>query len=200
MSPLQDRLTLHATILSILIVAIWVPEILDQLLLRGWLNRFGIRPRTQAGLLGILVAPFLHGTWSHLVANTPPLIVLGWLVMVQDVRDFWIVTGVVVVVSGLGVWLLGASNSIHIGASGVIFGYLGFLLLRSYFDRNAISATISVLVALLYGNLIWGFLPGRRGVSWLGHLFGFLGGVLASRYLPELRQGWEWLGKVLTQA
>lgn len=182
----QDVST-QATILGGLLALIWALEIIDQLLLRGWLNRFGIIPRRQIGLRGILFAPLLHGTWSHLAANTVPFVVLGWFVMLGGVDEFLIVTGVVWLVSGLGAWLFGAPNSLHIGASGVIFGYLGFLLLRSYFEQNALSAALSIAVALLYGPLIWGVLPLRRGVSWQGHLFGLIGGVLAARYLPQLK-------------
>lgn len=192
MRSLTDELTLQAMILGGFVVLIWFLEILDQLLFGGRLNRLGIHPRTVTGLRGILLAPFLHGTWKHLITNTPPLIVLGWLVMWQQTSDFFIVTLLTLLISGSGVWLFGSPNTVHIGASGIIFGYFGFLLLRSYFEQNLLSAVVSVVVALMYGNLIWGVLPIRRGVSWLGHLFGFVGGVIAARYLPELRQ---WLGE-----
>jgi membrane associated rhomboid family serine protease len=188
---LTDELIIQAIILGSFVALIWFLEILDQLLFRGRLNQLGIHPRTTTGLRGILLAPFLHGTWKHLITNTPPLIVLGWLVMWQQTNDFFIVTLITMLVSGLGVWLFGSPNTVHIGASGIVFGYFGFLLLRSYFEQNLISAIVSVVVALMYGNLIWGVLPIRRGVSWLGHLFGFVGGVVAARYLPELRQWLE---------
>jgi membrane associated rhomboid family serine protease len=196
---IADELTVQATLLGIFLAVIWGAEIIDQLLFRGRLNRLGIHPRTTVGLRGILLAPFLHGTWKHLIANTPPFVVLGWLVMWQQTNDFWIVTIVTMLISGLGVWLFGSPNTVHIGASGVIFGYLGFLLLRSYFEQNLLSAIVSVLVALMYGNLIWGVLPIRRGVSWLGHLFGFGGGVVAARYLPELRQWFEGLTSLMSR-
>ena len=174
------------------IVLIWGLELIDQLLLRHRLDRLGIVPRTQLGLRGILFAPLLHGTWNHLMANTLPFAVLGWLTLLQGVPEFTIVTAVVWVVSGLGVWLFAAPHTLHVGASGIIFGYFGFLLSRSYFEQYLRSAAVSVVVALLYGPLIWGILPSRRrGISWQGHLFGFVGGILIARYLPELRQ---WFG------
>jgi len=174
------------------IVLIWGLELIDQLLLRHRLDRLGIVPRTQLGLRGILFAPLLHGTWNHLMANTLPFAVLGWLTLLQGVPEFTIVTAVVWVVSGLGVWLFAAPHTLHVGASGIIFGYFGFLLSRSYFEQDLRSAAVSVVVALLYGPLIWGILPSRRrGISWQGHLFGFVGGILIARYLPELRQ---WFG------
>ena len=174
------------------IVLIWGLELIDQVLLRHRLDRLGIVPRTQLGLRGILFAPLLHGTWNHLMANTLPFAVLGWLTLLQGVPEFTIVTAVVWVVSGLGVWLFAAPHTLHVGASGIIFGYFGFLLSRSYFEQDLRSAAVSVVVALLYGPLIWGILPSRRrGISWQGHLFGFVGGILIARYLPELRQ---WFG------
>lgn len=184
----------HAKILGSFIALMWAVEIVDHVLLRDRLTGLGIRPRTQVGLRGIVFAPVLHGTWSHLTANTLPFVVLGWFVLLRGVEEFAIVTAVVWLVSGVGVWLLGRPNTLHIGASSLIFGYFGFLLLRSYFEQDILSAGFSVVVALLYGPLIWGVLPLRRGVSWLGHLFGFVGGGLSARYLPELTQWLHTIG------
>jgi len=172
-----------------LLTLMWVLELIDQVLLRHRLDRFGIVPRTQMGLRGILLAPLLHGTWQHLSANTLPFAVLGWLTLLQGVPEFTLVTAMIWLISGFGVWLFAASHTLHIGASGIIFGYFGFLLSQSYFERDLLSAAVAVVVALLYGPLIWGILPSRRrGISWQGHLFGFVGGILTARYLPELRQ------------
>ncbi|NJL22969.1 MAG: rhomboid family intramembrane serine protease [Leptolyngbyaceae cyanobacterium SM1_3_5] len=189
----------EARILLGFVVLIWLLEILDQLVLRHRLNRLGIRPRSQIGLRGILFAPLLHGTWQHLSANTVPFVVLGGLVMLGGLDEFAIVTTVVWLVSGLGVWLFAPSNSLHIGASGLIFGYFGFLLLRSYFQQDLTSGAIALLVLFFYSPLIWGILPIRRGISWQGHLFGFVGGGLAARYLPQLRQ-WLELGLELVRS
>jgi membrane associated rhomboid family serine protease len=123
--------------------------------------------------------------FGHLAANTVPLIVLGWLVMLRRTRDFIVVTLVSVLVSGLGIWLFGGANTIHLGASGVIFGLLGALLARAYFERSWVALGLAIVAGLLYGGMLWGVLPGAPGVSWLGHFFGFVGGVLAARLLAD---------------
>ena len=149
--------------------------------LGGALLKFGIIPRTTDGLIGILVAPFLHANLNHLVANTVPFLLFGWLVMLRDRRHFAVVTLLAMLGSGLLSWTLGAPNSIHIGASGVVFGYFGFLLLAGWYARSAGSIAISLLVGVLWGGTVLGVLPGTPGISWQGHLGGFLGGVLAAR-------------------
>lgn len=150
-------------------------------LLGGALLRFGIVPRTVDGLVGIAVAPFLHANLQHLITNTVPFLLFGWLVMLRDRRHFGVVTLMAMLGSGLLSWTIGAPDSVHIGASGVIFGYLGFLLLAGWFARSASSIAISLLVAALWGGTVFGVLPGTPGVSWQGHLGGFLGGILAAR-------------------
>ncbi|MCU0566390.1 MAG: rhomboid family intramembrane serine protease [Oculatellaceae cyanobacterium Prado106] len=168
------------------VILMWAIEIIDQAL-GGQLDQFGIIPRNEVGLRGIFLAPLLHGSFRHLIANTIPFVSLGWLVMLQRTSDFWAVTAIAAIIGGLGTWLIGASNSVHIGASGVIFGYLGFLLSRGYFERNFVSMALSVLVGVLYGGLIWGVLPQQSGVSWEGHLFGFIGGIVAAKLLATPR-------------
>jgi membrane associated rhomboid family serine protease len=179
----RQEIKTQAIILATFVAIFWLLEILDQFVFRGSLDIFGIIPHQVIGLRGILFAPFLHGDFPHLIANTVPFLILGWLVMLQETSDFFIVTGLTMLVGGLGVWLFAAPGSIHIGASILIFGYLGFLLLRGYFQRNIPSILLSILVFLLYGGTIWGVLPSRPGISWQGHLFGFLGGVLAAKLI-----------------
>ncbi|GBE73871.1 MAG: rhomboid family intramembrane serine protease [Microcystis sp.] len=179
----RQEIKTQAIILATFVAIFWLLEILDQFVFRGSLDYFGIIPHQVIGLRGILFAPFLHGDFPHLIANTVPFLILGWLVMLQETSDFFIVTGLTMLVGGLGVWLFAAPGSIHIGASILIFGYLGFLLLRGYFQRNIPSILLSILVFLLYGGTIWGVLPSRPGISWQGHLFGFLGGVLAAKLI-----------------
>jgi len=179
----RQEIKTQAIILATFVAIFWLLEILDQFVFRGSLDYFGIIPHQVIGLRGILFAPFLHRDFPHLIANTVPFLILGWLVMLQETSDFFIVTGLTMLVGGLGVWLFAAPGSIHIGASILIFGYLGFLLLRGYFQRNIPSILLSILVFLLYGGTIWGVLPSRPGISWQGHLFGFLGGVLAAKLI-----------------
>jgi len=141
----------------------------------------GVIPRTAVGLRGIVFAPFLHGSLHHLLANSIPFAVLGWLVMLRDPRHFVPVTAVVMLSSGMMAWLLGAPGSVHIGASGVIFGYLGFLMLSGWYARSVGSILLSIVVTVLWGGLVLGVMPGAAGISWQAHLGGFIGGVLAAR-------------------
>ncbi len=154
----------------------------------GSLTRYGIVPRTVDGLWGILFAPFIHANLAHLVANTVPLLLLGWLVLLRDARHFLPVTLLSMLGAGLCAWLLGAPGTVHIGASGVVFGYFGFLLLAGWFARSAASIAISALVTIAWGGLVLGVLPGQAGVSWEAHLGGFVGGVLAARWLAPRRK------------
>ena len=183
MRELKRELWLQVCLLGGFVALLWAIEIVDQVLFGGALDTLGIRPRTVSGLKGILFAPFLHGGFAHLVANTFPLMVLGWMVMLRETRDIITVSALSAVVGGIGIWLFGGAGSVHVGASILIFGYLGYLLLRGWFDRSVLSILGSLVVAVLYGSLIFGVLPGQAGISWEGHLFGFAGGVLAARLL-----------------
>ncbi|BAQ64775.1 rhomboid family intramembrane serine protease [Geminocystis sp. NIES-3709] len=176
-----EELKNQFSIIGTFIAILWIVEIVDQYFFNARLDYFGIIPRTVVGLRGIILAPFLHADFTHLIANTLPFAVLGWLVMLQNTKDFYTVTLYSIVVSGLGVWLFANPNSITVGASGVIFGYLGFLLLRGYFQKNTPSIALSLIVVFLYGGMIWGVLPSNPHVSWLGHLFGFIGGIFAAK-------------------
>ena len=192
MKTVAGELKGRARVLAGLVGLMWLEEIADLVLFHGALDAGGIRPRTEAGLWGILLAPFLHADFAHLLANTVPLLVLGWLVLVRGRRDFLWVTAVAVLLGGLGVWLVGGPNTVHIGASGLVFGYLGYLLLRGYWERSLPAILVAVVAGVLYGGALWGVLPLSHGVSWEGHLFGFSGGATAAsahrrrRSLPAL--------------
>jgi membrane associated rhomboid family serine protease len=166
-------------LLLFILALMWILELIDTIL-GGSLNGFGIRPREVDGLSGILFAPMLHGSFAHLATNSIPFAVLGWFVLARRRDEFWLVTAAVWIASGLGAWLFGASNSIHIGASGVVFGYFGFLLFRGVFDRSWVSLVLAVVVIAIYGPIIFGLLPLQVGISWQGHLFGFLGGAFVA--------------------
>jgi membrane associated rhomboid family serine protease len=181
-----DEIKAHIAILGTIVAVMWLLEIVD-IAMGGRLNYFGIYPRNSIGLRGILLAPFLHGNFQHLISNTIPFVVMGWFVMLRGIPEFFKVSAIVMLASGIGTWLFGSAG-LHIGASGVVFGYFGFLLSRAYFERSALSIALSLAVGLLYGGLIWGVLPGRFGISWEGHLFGFLGGIYAARYISRLSQ------------
>lgn len=179
-------LGLPVVLLGGALLAMWLLELADLVFFGGALDAYGVEPRSVAGLDGVVLAPLLHGGLAHLASNSVPFVVLGLLVFLGGLRNFAVTTVLSVLVSGLGVWLVGAPNTVHIGASGLIFGYFGYLLLRGYFSRSAGAILLSLLLVVVYGGALLGLLPLQMGVSWTAHLFGFLGGVL-SAYLLHRR-------------
>ncbi|GLY66847.1 rhomboid family intramembrane serine protease [Amycolatopsis taiwanensis] len=158
---------------------LYLVEIAD-LVSRGWLERQGIVPRTLDGLDGVIWAPLVHAGWAHLLANTVPVLVFGFLAMATGIARWTAVTATVWVVSGLGVWLTGDPGTTTIGASGVAFGWLAYLLVRGIFNRSFGQLLVAAVLLVLWGGTLWGLLPGKAGVSWQAHLFGAIGGVLAA--------------------
>lgn len=179
-TSVTGALKAHAVVLGGTLAVFWTVFLVNTLL-GGALLRLGVIPRTTVGLRGILFAPFLHGSLSHIVANSIPFVALGWMVMLRDERHFIPVTLAGMLGSALLAWLLGAPGSVHIGASGVVFGYLGFLMLSGWYARSFGSILLSVVVTLVWGSLVFGMMPGAPGVSWQAHVGGFLGGVFAAR-------------------
>ncbi|MGD1949481.1 MAG: rhomboid family intramembrane serine protease [Leptolyngbyaceae cyanobacterium] len=172
----------QAKILRDCVVMAWVIGIVNFAYLGGGLNRLlGIRPREPLGLLGILISPFLHRNAGHLIANTLPFAILGWLVLLQDIDNFYALSMAILLVSGLGTWVFGRS-AIHLGASGLIFGYLGYLIARGYLEVTVMTIGLAFMVMLLYGGQVGSMLPNsdETTLSWEAHMFGFLGGVLAA--------------------
>lgn len=167
------------TLVGGFVALLYAIEVVDTVL-SDRLDSHGVRPRSDEGLLGIVFAPLLHGGWAHLVANTIPLLVLGFLLALSGVRTWVSVTAIVWVVGGLGVWLFGGSNTVHIGASGLVFGWLVHLMVRGIFARSLRQLALGLVVFAVYGSVLWGVIPGRPGISWEGHLFGALGGALAA--------------------
>lgn len=159
----------------LLVAVMWVLEIID-LILPLSLDQFGIRPRDPGHLVGIVLSPFLHLGFGHLVANTVTLLVLGSLLALTT-RHLWLVTAGVVLLGGLGVWVFGGPNTVHIGASGVVYGYAAFLAVYGFVARHVWRALLGVLVIVAYGSMLWGVLPLQTGVSWQAHLFGAAAGV-----------------------
>ena len=173
-------------LLGALAAVMWVAEIADAIAFD--LDRHGIAPRATDGLDGILWAPFLHDGFGHLTGNTLPFLVLGAGIALGGLARVAAVTAVVIVVGGLGTWLTGPENTIHIGASGVVFGYAAYLVTRFVWTRRALDAGVGLLVLAVYGTtLLVGLVP-TPGVSWQGHLFGAVGGVLAARVVHARRQ------------
>ena len=154
---------------------LYVIELVDQLTGES-LDGDGIVSRSLPGLAGILWAPLLHGGWPHLLANTVPFLVFGFLAMAGGVAQWVMVTATIWLLSGLGVWLVGPPNTSTIGASGVIFGWLVFLLARGFFARSLRQIALAVVLFAIWGSVLLGVLPGAPQVSWQGHLFGALAG------------------------
>jgi membrane associated rhomboid family serine protease len=159
---------------------LFVIEALDVWLKAGFDTMAGIIPRDIDGLDGIFFGPFLHHGFDHLYSNSVPLILLGTFVLSTGARRFLYSTLLIMFVSGLGVWITGSPQSIVVGASGVIFGYLGLLLMRGIVERSWWNLGVVVLVGLLYGWQLLGVLPTDEPISWQGHLFGFCGGLVAA--------------------
>jgi membrane associated rhomboid family serine protease len=155
-------------------------ELVDQTFPVEHLDDYGIFPRNVHGLDGVLWAPLLHGGWAHLLSNTVPILVLGWLVLSDGLRHFLVVTATVWIVGGLGTWLVAPPEAVHIGASGVAFGWMVFLLVRGFFVGSAGQIFVALVLFFYWGGMLWGVLPGQPGISWEGHLFGALGGLLAA--------------------
>lgn len=161
------------------VVLLWAIEIVDATR-GGDLDAHGIRPRSEEGLWGVAVAPLLHGDFGHLEANSGPLLVLGFLVGMVSVARWLAVMAWSWLVSGLGVWLVAPAHTLTVGASGVVFGLLTYLLVAGFLERRPVRILVSALVFIFYGGVLLGVLPGTPGVSWQGHLFGAVGGVVAA--------------------
>jgi membrane associated rhomboid family serine protease len=189
----------QARVLIDFVIIAWIVSAANFWIFNGSLNRWGVRPRDIGRLWMIPFYPFLHGNWQHIEGNTFFFLIFGSLILLREPNDFAIVSWLTMLTSGLGIWLFGKKFSTHIGASGVVFGYFGFLFLRGYFDYDLPSVMLTVLVFFFYGWFLWGVLPLEEGVSWEGHLFGFLGGVLAARYLPIFKDVFQQLGEIFNQ-
>lgn len=154
------------------------------------LIRYGLQPRHLAGLRGVVTEPFLDRDWHHVFSNTVPVILIGWVVLLAGVRTWAIVTGVVVVGGGLLTWLVAPSDQVIVGASAMVFGWLGYLLARAVFSREVKWIIVAVLVLFFFGTLLFGLIPAlHSGVSWQAHACGFAAGVGAAALLHHPRGG-----------
>lgn len=181
--PGRQPLWISAAVVILAFVGLlFVVEAVDTVL-GNRLDTAGVEPRQMHGLDGILFAPLLHLGWSHLLANAGPLLVLGYLILLSGILRWTVVTAVVWLVGGTGTWLIGQPNSVHIGASVLVFGWLVYLILRGFFSRRPGQVAIGILVLFVYGGVLWGVLPTSQGISWQGHLFGAVGGAVAAYWL-----------------
>ncbi len=169
-------------VVAALAAVMWLVEIADQIA-GGSLDRHGIEPRDVDGLDGIVFAPFLHAGWDHLIGNTIPFLLLGFAIALGGALRVAVVTAIVAVVGGLGTWLVAPANTVHIGASGIVFGYAAYLVARGAYSRSVVQIGLGLVVLAVWGTtLLRGLVP-EDGISWQGHLFGALGGVVAARLL-----------------
>jgi membrane associated rhomboid family serine protease len=172
-------------LLAAMAAIMWVVEIADAIAFD--LDRHGIAPREVEGLDGVLYAPFLHGGFGHLTGNTVPFLLLGAAIAVSGLARIAAVTAIVALIGGLGTWLIGPDNTIHIGASGIVFGYAAYLVTRFAWTRRLVDLGVGLVVLAVYGTtLLIGFVP-TPGVSWQGHLLGAVGGVVAARAVHRRR-------------
>ncbi len=177
-SPLVTALCVIGALLAVM----WGLEAIDQAT-RNSLDAYGIRPRDVDYLPHLFSAPWLHFGWGHLINNTIPFLVLGVLNFLAGVTRWLVTTASSILSSGLLVWLIAPAGTITAGASGVVFGWLAYLLVRGFYTGKLGQIALAVVVFLFYGGILWGVLPGAAGVSWQGHLGGFIGGVLAAWWL-----------------
>jgi membrane associated rhomboid family serine protease len=161
-----------------MVALMWAVEVVD--LVAGDLDAAGIRPRDPDGLTGIALSPFLHGGFGHLLGNTVPFLILGAAIALGGLARVFAVTAIVALVGGLGTWLVGPAGTVHIGASGIVFGFAAYLVARGAFSRRPLHLAAGVAVILVYGStLALGMVP-TPGVSWQGHFFGAVGGLVAA--------------------
>ena len=175
-------------------VLIWVVHLLS-LILNVDITRMGLIPRIPIGLLGIITAPLIHADFSHLISNTIPLIILGWIIFAFYRRVTVISFILIYLLTGLLVWIF-ARQVYHIGASGIVYGYVSFLFFSGIFRRDNTSITLALVITFIYGGLVWGILPGMKGVSWESHLFGGISGLIAAYIFrkidpPSKKYDWE---------
>ncbi len=185
LTEIKSATTARFQLLGLVLAVLWSIEIIDFLIFAGRLDRFGIRPRSLSGLWGIPLAPFLHGGFRHLMANTLPMLTLSWWVMMRSIGTWLMATIIITFLGGAGTWILARGGSVHIGASGLIFGYLGFLLGRGFYERTMAAIAIALFILVTYGAMFWGVLPTQPGISWEGHLFGLIGGIIAAYWLTS---------------
>lgn len=173
-------------LLAVLIGLMWLSEIVDTVL-NGELDQYGIVARKPDGLFGILTSPFLHGGFGHLISNTLALVPLGGLIAVSGALRLFSVTAIVATVGGLGTWLISPPHTTTIGASGLVFGFAAYLIARGIFNRRFGQIAVGVIVVLVWGSALLSSLLPQDGISWQGHLFGGIAGVLAAWVLSDDR-------------
>ncbi len=173
----QSQLYIYTWLLGF--ACLWGLNCLNWWVFRSQLNRFGIYPRRFGGLLGIILAPLLHHNFNHLFFNSIPLFVLGLVILAQGLSIFYYVTSIITVLGGGLVWLC-ARRARHIGASGIVSGYFGYLVADMYFHPTPLSILLGIMMVYYFGGIFLGIFPQDKTVSWESHLFGFVSGILSA--------------------
>ncbi|MBD0736309.1 rhomboid family intramembrane serine protease [Streptomyces sp. CBMA29] len=163
---------------------LWVIEAVD-VIAGHRLDSLGIVPRKPAELIDVIPSAFIHFGFGHVASNSLPLLVLGFIAALRGIGRYLAVAFTVIVIGGLGVWLIAPAHTNTAGASGLVFGLFSYLLVRGFVDRRALDIVVGVVVGAVYGSILWGVLPTASGVSWQGHLFGLIGGVVAAFLFRE---------------
>jgi membrane associated rhomboid family serine protease len=175
----SDRVKGAGAVMVLWVALLWVLEVVDSTT-GGSLDTYGLSPRSFGELRDVIPMAFLHHGFAHLISNTVPLLVLGFIAALSGLRRFAAVVVTIMIIGGLGVWLTAPDHSNTVGASGVIFGLLGYLLVRGFVNRSGLDIVVGLVVLAVYGSVLWGVLPGDPSISWQGHLFGLIGGVVAA--------------------
>lgn len=186
LAPLRlgSRVPAAAALMVSWVALLWVLEAID--VISGHrLDSLGIEPRRPGELIDVIPSAFTHFGFEHVASNSLPLLVLGFIAALRGIARFLAVAFTIMVIGGLGVWLVAPAHTNTAGASGVIFGLFAYLLVRGFVDRRALDVVVGLIVGLLYGSILWGALPTATGVSWQGHLFGLIGGVVAAFLFRE---------------
>jgi membrane associated rhomboid family serine protease len=191
----KEKLNLTKLLTPLLFpVVLWIVHLLS-ILFNEDLGKLGLLPRNLIGLLGIFTSPLIHADFSHLISNTIPLIILGWIIFSFYPKLSYLLFVFIYLLTGLLVWIF-ARQVFHIGASGIVYGFVSFLFFSGIFRRDNASIALALVIIFLYGGLVWGMIPGWEGISWESHLFGAITGLIAA-YLfrkiepPSKKYDWE---------
>jgi membrane associated rhomboid family serine protease len=186
LSPRAQQRVEGVRLLAVIVAVMWIVEIINTID-SNRLDGDGIYARSVSHLWGILTAPFIHASFAHLIGNTIPFVFLGLIIALRGATRLALVTGIVIVIGGLGTWLISPAGASTVGASGVVFGYATYLLARGFFDRSLLELFTGVIVGIVWGAALLASIVPHYGVSWQGHVSGAVAGVIAAWLLRRDR-------------
>lgn len=174
-------------LLAGILALMWLVEVINTLD-SNRLDHDGIYSRSVSHVWGILTAPFIHVSFQHLISNTIPFVFMGLIIALRGAARLALVTLIVIVVGGLGAWLIGPTNTSTVGASGIVFGYAAYLFSRGFFDRSLLELLTGAVVGVVWGGALLASIVPHYGISWQGHVCGAVGGVVAAAVLARERR------------